>query len=72
MKIIIPMTGLSSRFKSQGIETPKQFLKIGNKLIIQHIIDMFPNEKDINFIVNKADLKNKMLHDFTITFQIII
>ena len=64
MKIIIPMTGLSSRFKSQGIETPKQFLKIGNKLIIQHIIDMFPNEKDINFIVNKADLKNKMLHEF--------
>ena len=42
MKIIIPMTGKSSRFKLAGIDTPKQFLKIENNYILQHIINMFP------------------------------
>ena len=48
MKIIIPMTGKSKRFKEVGINTPKQFLSIGNKTIIEHTLDMFPGEKDIN------------------------
>ena len=29
--------------------------------MIEHTIDMFPNEKDINFIVSKDDYKNKEL-----------
>ena len=69
MKIIIPMTGKSSRFKKAGIKTPKQFLKIENNYILKHIIDMFPGEKDINLIVNSLDLQNndfkKYMMDFT-------
>ena len=36
MKIIIPMTGKSSRFKLAGIDTPKQFLKIENNYTTTH------------------------------------
>jgi len=53
------MTGKSSRFKLAGIDTPKQFLKIENNYILQHIINMFPGENDINLIVNSLDLQNK-------------
>ena len=37
MKIIIPMTGMSKRFKEVGINTPKQFLMVSNKMILEHI-----------------------------------
>ena len=64
MKIIIPMTGKSNRFKEAGINTPKQFLPIGNKTIIEHTIDMFPGEKNINFIISKEDFSNKELKNY--------
>lgn len=64
MKIIIPMTGKSKRFKEVGIDTPKQFLEVSGKKIIDHVIDMFPGEKDINLIVSKEDIKNRNLKDY--------
>jgi len=64
MKIIIPMTGMSKRFKEVGIETPKQFLTVCNKMILEHILDMFPDESDINFIISKNDYENKKLQKF--------
>ena len=64
MKIIIPMTGKSKRFKEAGISLPKQFLPINNKTMIEHTLDMFPNEKDINFIVSKEDFENEDLKNY--------
>ena len=64
MRIIIPMTGMSKRFKKDGIDLPKQFLKVKKKMIIEHILDMFPDEDDINFIVNKDEFQDKKLLDY--------
>src|SRR6056300_701504 len=64
MRIIIPMTGKSKRFKEAGINTPKQFLLINNRAIIEHVLDMFPGEKDINFIISKEDSLNKDLDHY--------
>ena len=64
MKIIIPMTGKSKRFKEIGINTPKQFLPINNKTIIEHTLDMFPGEKDINFIISEEDSSNEELDHY--------
>jgi len=58
------MTGRSKRFKEVGINTPKQFLPISNKAIIEHVLEMFPGEKDINFIVSEEDLLNKDLEHY--------
>ena len=64
MKIIIPMTGKSMRFKIAGISLPKQFLDVNNKMIIEHVLDLFPGEKDINFIVNENEFKDKQLKKY--------
>ena len=53
------MTGKSKRFKEAGISLPKQFLPINNKTMIEHTLDMFPEEKDINFIVSNEDYDNR-------------
>jgi len=63
------MTGKSSRFKQAGIDTPKQFLKIENNYILQHIINMFPGENDINLIVNSLDLQNKEFLNYIMEFK---
>ena len=61
MRIIIPMTGKSSRFKEAGVSLPKQFLKVKNKMIIDYILELFPDEKDINLLVNKEQLGDEVL-----------
>lgn len=69
MKIIIPMTGKSSRFKQVGIETPKQFLKIQDEFILKHIINMFPGEEDVNFIVSNQDSEDAEFQDYMKNFE---
>ena len=61
MLLIIPMVGESIRFKKAGFETPKFLLKINNKLVIEHVIDLFPGEKNFLFICNKKHLSNKRI-----------
>lgn len=55
------MTGKSSRFKEAGVSLPKQFLKVKNKMIIDYILELFPDEKDINLLVNKEQLGDAVL-----------
>ena len=69
MKIIIPMTGKSSRFKQVGIDTPKQFLKIQDEFILKHIINMFPGEEDVNFIVSNQDSEDAEFQDYMKNFE---
>ena len=63
MKIIIPMTGKVC-VSNAGISIPKQFLTVNKKMIIEHVLDLFPNESDINFIVNEEEFKNKSLQKY--------
>ena len=48
MNIIIPMSGLGSRFFNAGYTIPKAFIEIEGKPIIQHVVDRF--DPDDNFI----------------------
>ena len=61
MQIIIPMVGNSVRFKEAGYKVPKFLLKINNKLVIEHVLNLFPGEKNFLFICNKKHLLNKKL-----------
>ena len=58
MQIIIPMSGLGSRFINTGYKKPKPLIIVNNKPIIQHVVELFPNEKNIIFICNDFHLKN--------------
>jgi NDP-sugar pyrophosphorylase family protein len=56
MQIVIPMSGFGERFRNAGYSVPKPLIVIDGKTIIQHIVEMFPDEDDITFICNKDHL----------------
>jgi NDP-sugar pyrophosphorylase family protein len=57
MQIIIPMSGFGERFRRAGYQMPKPLIEIEGKTIIEHVVDLFPGEKDITFICNEDHLK---------------
>jgi NDP-sugar pyrophosphorylase family protein len=62
VQIIIPMSGFGERFRKVGYTLPKPLIIIDGKPIIQHVVEMFPEEKEIIFICNKDHLNNPDYH----------
>ncbi len=57
INIIIPMAGHSRRFEKAGYIGPKACLPVGNKKMIEHVIDMFdPNFCKYFIIINNEQL----------------
>lgn len=52
MKIIIPMSGMSSRFTDVGYPVPKYLIEIDGKKVIEHIINLYPKDSNFVFIIN--------------------
>jgi NDP-sugar pyrophosphorylase family protein len=57
VQIIIPMSGLGQRFIDAGYNDPKPLIEVDGKLIIEHVVNLFPNETDITFICNSHHLQ---------------
>ena len=51
MKVIISMSGLSSRFSNAGYTIPKFMIQIDGKRVIEHIIDLYPEDSDFLFLL---------------------
>jgi NDP-sugar pyrophosphorylase family protein len=60
-QLVIPMSGQGSRFINAGYSTPKPLIKVFDKRIIQHIIEMYRGWEKILFIVNSEDFNNTEL-----------
>ena len=58
LQIIIPMSGLGKRFKENGYTSPKPLIEVDNKIMIEHVIDLFPGESNFQFICNNFHLEN--------------
>lgn len=56
MQIIIPMSGFGERFRRAGYSKPKPLIEIEGKAIIEHVVDLFPGERDITFVCNEDHL----------------
>jgi len=56
MHIIIPMSGLGTRFVNHGYTTPKPLIVVDGKPIIEHVCDLFPKENKFTFICNSTHL----------------
>jgi NDP-sugar pyrophosphorylase family protein len=56
MQIIVPMSGTGSRFRSAGYRDLKPLIEVDGKTMIEHVIGMFPGEKDFLFICTKDAL----------------
>ena len=52
MKVIIPMSGMSSRFSTAGYKIPKYLIEIDGKKVIEHIVDLYPEDSEFVFIIN--------------------
>jgi dTDP-glucose pyrophosphorylase len=57
MKIIIPMSGMSSRFTAVGYKQPKYLIDVDGKPIIEHIVNLYPKDSDFIFIINEKHSK---------------
>jgi dTDP-glucose pyrophosphorylase len=59
MNIIIPMAGNSSRFYDAGYNQPKALLTVGNRKMIEHVINMFdPNICRYHIVINSEQLED--------------
>ena len=58
MKIVIPMSGMSSRFSVAGYQLPKYLLEISGKTVINHIVDLYPKDSEFIFIVNDKNAED--------------
>ena len=58
MKIIVPMSGLGSRFVEKGYSDPKPLINVQGKPIIEHIINLFGEDSSFIFICNSEHIKN--------------
>ena len=55
MKVIIPMSGMSSRFSAAGYNLPKYLIEVDGKTIIEHIIDLYPKDTEFVCILNRKN-----------------
>ena len=46
MKVIISMSGMSSRFTNAGYNVPKFMIEVDGKTVIEHIVDLYPIDSD--------------------------
>jgi NDP-sugar pyrophosphorylase family protein len=53
MQIIIPMSGIGKRFVNAGYNQPKPIIRVDEKPMIQHVIQLFPGETNVIAICNK-------------------
>ena len=59
MKVIISMSGLSSRFSAAGYDIPKFMIEVDGKTVIQHIIELYPVDSDFLLIINDDHKKDQ-------------
>ena len=64
MKVIISMSGLSSRFVTAGYDIPKFMIEVDGKTVIQHIIELYPVDSEFILIINNDHAKDQELVDY--------
>ena len=57
MHIVIPLSGVGQRFINAGYNIPKPLIEVDGMPMIEHIVNLFPDETKITFICNDLHLK---------------
>ena len=69
VQVIIPMSGLGQRFSDAGYKDPKPLIEVDGKPIIEHVINLFPEENDFKFICNDKHLKETNMRDILLNIK---
>lgn len=56
-KLVIPMSGLGSRFVRVGYKDPKPLISVHGKPMIEWVLDMFPGMDDVLFICRREHIE---------------
>lgn len=56
IQLVIPMSGLGKRFRAHGYDMPKPLIQVAGAPMIQHVLEMYPDDIDVLFIVNEEHL----------------
>lgn len=76
-QLIIPMSGFGERFRSFGYSIPKPLIQVAGHPMIAHVVEMYPDDIDVLFIVNEEHSANdqyglnKTLRDLRPTAKIV-
>ena len=57
-QLVIPMSGFGERFRVRGFDVPKPLIPVAGRPIIEHVLEMYPAELDVLFIVNQEHLSD--------------
>lgn len=60
MQLVIPMSGLGSRFLDAGYTSPKPLIKVNGRPIIEWVLHAFP-EENVTFICREEHLKTSTM-----------
>lgn len=63
MHIIIPLSGIGKRFIDSGYPDPKPLIKVEDKPIIEHVVNLFPGESKFTFICNDKHLNETNMRE---------
>ena len=63
VQLIIPMSGLGSRFANQGYRDLKPLIRVHNRPIIEWVLRMFPETDDPMFICRQDHLETTEMRD---------
>lgn len=58
MQIVIPMSGTGNRFIECGYQEPKPLIIVDGKPMIEHVVNLFPQETDFIFVCNSLHLQS--------------
>jgi NDP-sugar pyrophosphorylase family protein len=63
MQIIIPLSGIGKRFIDAGYNIPKPLIEVDGMPMIEHVVNLFPGEKNIVFICNDKHLRETNMRE---------
>jgi len=59
LQVVVTLAGHSRRFAAAGHKGPKALLQVGEKRMIEHVVDMFDPTDNFHFVINEAQLAER-------------
>ncbi|MBL4694339.1 NTP transferase domain-containing protein [Candidatus Gracilibacteria bacterium] len=64
MQVIIPMSGMGTRFLEAGYDKPKPLIEVDGKPIIDHVVNLFGSDDEFLFICNEKHIDEFQIDEY--------
>jgi len=69
LQLVIPMSGLGSRFINAGYTAPKPLIEVQGRMIIDWLLRIFPGEDDPVFICRREHIETTPMRDILLALK---